>query len=189
MLAVGDKIVYPMHGAGIIEAIEEREVHGEHRRYFVLGMIFGDLKVMIPVNGVTNVGIRPVIGEAELSKLRAALVDGDMEERRYANWNRRFNMYLKKLKTGNICEVADVVRVLVNQDKTRKLSTGERRLLNTARQILLSELMLAFPATEKKPKCGWKNNSKINVGFWQAPGGKPSGACNFLPAPPENEKL
>ena len=144
MLTVGDKVVYPMHGAGIIEAIEEREVHGECRRYFVLSMIFGDMKVMIPMNGIDNVGVRPVIDQADLGKVRTALADESCEEQRYANWNRRFNMYIKKLKSGNIYEVADVVRILTRQEKTKKLSAGERRLLNTARQILLSELMLSF---------------------------------------------
>ena len=144
MLAVGDKVVYPMHGAGVIEAIEEREIHGENRRYFVLSMIFGDMKVMIPVGCADTVGVRPVIGQLDLGKVRTVVADTSAEEQRHANWNRRFNMYLKKLKSGNICEVADVVRVLVNQEKIKKLSTGERRLLNTARQILLSELMLSF---------------------------------------------
>ena len=150
MLRVGDKIVYPMHGAGIIECIEEKEVHGESRSYFVLSMIFGDMKVMIPVNGAESVGVRPVINASEVDKVQTVLVDKNVEEERHANWNRRFNMYLKKLKTGNICEVADVIRVLVSQEKCKKLSTGERRLLNTARQILLSEIMLSFSCDLKK---------------------------------------
>lgn len=144
MLCVGDKIVYPMHGAGVIESIEEKEVHGENRSYFVLSMIFGDMKVMIPVNGVENVGVRPVIEKTEVDKLHIVFEDKSVDEQKHANWNRRFNMYLKKLKSGNICEVADVVRLLANQEKSKKLSTGERRLFNTARQILLSELMLSF---------------------------------------------
>ncbi|MDR2005956.1 MAG: CarD family transcriptional regulator [Acidaminococcales bacterium] len=150
MLAIGDKVVYPMHGAGIIEAIEEREIHGENRSYFVLCMIFGDMKVMIPVNSVDNAGVRPVIDQSEVGKVRTVLVDTSAEQQRHANWNRRFNMYLKKLKSGNICEVADVVRLLVNQEKCKKLSTGERRLLNTAKQILLSELMLSFSCDLEK---------------------------------------
>lgn len=150
MLRVGDKIVYPMHGAGIIECIEEKEVHGESRSYFVLSMVFGDMKVMIPVNGAEGVGVRPVIDASEVAKVQTVLVDKNVEEEKHANWNRRFNMYLKKLKTGNICEVADVVRVLINQEKNKKLSTGERRLLNTARQILLSEIMLSFSCDFKK---------------------------------------
>jgi CarD family transcriptional regulator len=150
MLAIGDKVVYPMHGAGIIEAIEEREIHGENRSYFVLGMIFGDMKVMIPVSGADHVGVRPVIDQSELGKVQTALVDTSAGEQHHANWNRRFNMYLGKLKSGNICEVADVVRLLVKQEKHKKLSTGERRLLNTAKQILLSELMLSFSCDLEK---------------------------------------
>ncbi len=143
MLAIGDKVVYPMHGAGIIEAIEEREVNGESRKYFVLSMLFGDMKVMIPVVGTQNVGIRQVIAKKELPKVKTALICQAEEEPRHANWNRRFNMYLEKLKSGSIFEVAGVVRILIQQERMKKLSTGERRLLNTARQILLSELMLA----------------------------------------------
>lgn len=143
MLAVGDKIVYPMHGAGVIEAIEEREIGGTSRSYFVLSMLFGDMKVMIPVTGTNATGIRHVIGKKELDKVRTVLVCSDEEEPCHANWNRRFNMYLKKLKSGSIYEVADVVRVLMNQEKNKKLSTGEKRLLGTAKQILVSELMLS----------------------------------------------
>ena len=150
MLSVGDKVVYPMHGAGIIESIEEKEVHGESRRYFVLNMLFGDMRVMIPVNGVEGVGVRHVIEKKEIGKLNIIFEDKSVDEEKHANWNRRFNMYLKKLKSGNICEVADVVRVLANQEKCKKLSTGERRLLNTARQILLSELMLSFSCDLQK---------------------------------------
>jgi CarD family transcriptional regulator len=102
------------------------------------------MKVMIPVNGADNIGVRPVIDKADLGRVQTALAATGIDEQRHANWNRRFNMYLKKLKSGNICEVADVVRVLVSQERNKKLSTGERRLLNTARQILLSELMLYF---------------------------------------------
>lgn len=150
MLSVGDKVVYPMHGAGVIESVEDKEVHGENRSYFVLSMIFGDMKVMIPVNGVDNVGVRPVICEKEIGKLNEVFGFKAIDEEKHANWNRRFNMYLKKLKSGNICEVADVVRALVCQEKIKKLSTGERRLLNTAKQILLSELMLSFSCDLQK---------------------------------------
>lgn len=143
MLAVGDKIVYPMHGAGVIEAIEEREIGGESRSYFVLSMLFGDMKVMIPVTGTNAIGVRHVIAEKELDKVKTVLICESEEEPCHANWNRRFNMYLKKLKSGSIYEVADVVRVLMNQERNKKLSTGEKRLLGTARQILISELMLS----------------------------------------------
>ena len=162
MLAVGDKVVYPMHGAGVIEAIEEREVHGENRQYFVLSMLFGDMKVMIPVGGVNNAGIRHVIDQAELVKVKLVLVDKAPEESRHANWNRRFNMYLEKLKSGDIYEVADVVRVLVHQERIKKLSTGERRLLNTARQILISELMLSCSFDFKKAE-SWLDDQFINM--------------------------
>ncbi len=153
MLAIGDKVVYPMHGAGVIEAIEEREIDGTSRKYFVLSMLFGDMRVMIPVGGAQNIGIRQVIAKKELPKVKNVLIDRTPEEPRHANWNRRFNNYLEKLKSGSIYEVAGVVRILIQQERMKKLSTGERRLLNTARQILISELMLScsldFPSAEK----------------------------------------
>lgn len=154
MLEIGDKVVYPMHGAGVIEAVEEREIDGESRSYFVLSMLFGDMKVMIPVTGTSVVGIRHVITKKELAKVRTVLVCDSEEEQCHANWNRRFNMYLKKLKSGSIYEVADVVRVLMNQERNKKLSTGEKRLLGTARQILISELMLSCSFDLEKAE-GW----------------------------------
>lgn len=154
MLAVGDKIVYPMHGAGIIDSVEEREIDGQSRSYFVLSMLFGDMKVMIPVTGTGSIGVRHVIAKKEFDKVKVALACEDEEETCHANWNRRFNMYVKKLKSGNIYEVADVVRVLMQQEKNKKLSTGEKRLLGTARQILISELMLSCSLDLEKAE-GW----------------------------------
>ena len=141
MLAIGDKVVYPMHGAGVIEAIEEHEVLGLRQNYYVLTMPYGAMKVMIPMQNVDHVGLREVIGKPDISKVREVLQAAPV--RVTANWNRRFNINLSKIKTGSIFEVAEVVRNLMLQDKEKKLSTGERRLLDIAKQILISELVLA----------------------------------------------
>ncbi len=141
MLAVGDKVVYPMHGAGVIEAIEEHEVLGLRQSYYVLTMPYGGMKVMIPLKNVDNVGLREVIGEPEVQKVVDILKSAPNVV--HTSWNRRFNLNLSKIKTGSIFEVAEVVRNLTFQDHVKKLSTGERRLLDTARQILISELVLA----------------------------------------------
>ena len=140
MLAVGDKVVYPMHGAGIIEAVEEHEVMGERREYFILTMPCGGMRVMIPLDNVEHVGLREVICETEVDQVFCTLRTASPQP--CINWNRRFNINLAKIKSGNIHEVAEVVRNLTIQDRTKKLSTGERRLLDTARQILVSELVL-----------------------------------------------
>jgi len=142
MLAVGDRVVYPMHGAGIIEAVEEHEVMGERREYFILTMPCGGMRVMIPLDNVEHVGLREVICETEVDNVFSTLRMPPTQA--CVNWNRRFNINLAKIKSGDIHEVAEVVRNLTIQDKAKKLSTGERRLLDTARQILVSELVLVL---------------------------------------------
>lgn len=141
MLEIGDKVVYPMHGAGVIEAIEEHEVLGLRQLYYILTLPYGGMKVMIPMKNVDNIGLREVIGRPDVEKVVAVLQTASMAVQ--ASWNRRFNINLAKMKTGCIYEVAEVVRNLMRQDQEKKLSTGERRLLDTAKQILVSELVLA----------------------------------------------
>lgn len=138
---VGDKVVYPMHGAGIIEAIEEREVLGELQRYYIMRMPIGDMKVMIPVNNSEGIGLREVVNGEEVKKVFEIL--RAQKTKMSANWNRRYRANLEKIKSGDIYEVAEVVRNLAYRDKEKGLSTGERKMLDNARQILISELVLA----------------------------------------------
>jgi CarD family transcriptional regulator len=141
MLAIGDKVVYPMHGAGVIEAIEEHEVLGEKQDYYILSIPYGGMKVMIPLNKVEHIGLRGVIESEEIHRVADVLrMHPPLTN---ANWNKRFNLNMAKIKSGNIYEVAEVVRNLMLQDGTKKLSAGERRLLETARKIMISELVLA----------------------------------------------
>jgi len=141
MFKVGDKVVYPMHGAGVIEAIEEKEILGEYKRYYVMRLPIGEMKVMIPTNNVDCIGLREVIDEQEVEKVFDVLKasKGKMS----TNWNRRYRANLEKIKSGDIYEVAEVVRNLAIRDKEKGLSTGERKMLDSARQILVSELVLA----------------------------------------------
>lgn len=141
MFNVGDKIVYPMHGAGIIESIEEREILGTKQKYYVMKMPVGDIKVMIPTNNAQDIGIREVIDKEETEQVLGTL-EGNYTYMN-ANWNKRYRENMDKIKSGNIFEVADVVRNLAYRDKEKGLSTGERKMLNNARQILVSELVLA----------------------------------------------
>lgn len=146
MFNVGDKIVYPMHGAGVIESIEEREILGSSQRYYVVRMPVGDMKVMIPIEHVGDIGIRRIISLQDVDKVLAILGDQGIQET--TSWNKRYRENMVKIKSGNIYEVADVVRSLMIRDKEKGLSTGERKMLNSARQILISELVLAKEANQ-----------------------------------------
>ncbi len=141
MFSVGDKIVYPMHGAGVIESIEEREILGQKQDYYVMKMPVGDMKVMIPTHNVEGIGIREVIESCDVDKVYEILQDQSINVTN--NWNKRYRENMTKIKSGNIYEVADVVRILMLRDREKGLSTGERKMLNSARQILVSELVLA----------------------------------------------
>ncbi len=148
MFKIGDKVVYPMHGAGVIESIEEKEVLGEKRQYYILQLPVGDMKVMIPINNGEGVGLREVIDwegvERVLNILRQQC------SAMSPNWNRRYRANLEKIKSGNIYEVAEVVRNLIKRDREKGLSSGERKMLENARQILISELVLATELEEEK---------------------------------------
>lgn len=141
MYNIGDKIVYPMHGAGIIEAIEEKEILGEKQKYYIMRMPIGDMKVMIPISNIDNIGIREVIDQKEAEGIIQIFKTG--KTNMSSNWNKRYRENMEKIKSGSIYEVADVVKNLMYRDKEKGLSTGERKMLNNAKQILISELVLA----------------------------------------------
>lgn len=140
MFNIGDRIVYPMHGVGIIENIEEKEILGEMRRYFIMRMPIGDMKVMVPVDNVEEVGVREIIAREEMEEVVDVLKGNktDMPQ----NWNRRYRLNMDKIKSGDIFEIAAVVRNLMILDLEKGLSTGERKMLNDAKQMLVSEMVL-----------------------------------------------
>lgn len=148
MFNIGDKIAYPVHGAGIIEAIEEREILGESKKYYVMKMPLSNMKVMIPLDNMGDVGIRPVITQKEVDDI-FAILSAD-ETKMPKNWNRRYRANMDRIKSGNIYEVAEVVRNLTLRDREKALSTGEKKILNNARQILLSEIILVTNIDEEK---------------------------------------
>jgi len=141
MYNIGDKIVYPMHGAGVIEGIEEREVLGEVNQYYILRMSYDDMKVMFPTDGVAADSIRGVITLEEANNVITYF--NDYYEEINTNWNKRYRENVIRIKSGNIYEVAQVVKMLMYRDKTRGLSSGERKMLANAKHILISELVLA----------------------------------------------
>jgi CarD family transcriptional regulator len=140
-----------MHGAGVIEAIEEKIILGESRRYYILHIPFGDMKVMIPCDSTESVGVRGIIAESQLASIEKALTDDSTEMS--DNWNRRYRENMEKLKTGDLTDVCEVVRNLMRIDRVKKLSTGEKKMLSNAKQILLSELILVCK----------KNSEEISV--------------------------
>src|SRR5438045_3774736 len=143
---VGDKVVYPHHGAAVIERREEKEAFGERNEYLVLRLAYGDLTLMVPTNKTDEVGLREVINDEEVEEVFAVL--RKKEARMPTNWSRRYKNHVEKLKSGDIYQVAEVVRNLSIRDKDKGLSAGEKRMLNRARQILVSELTFALRVDE-----------------------------------------
>ena len=147
MFSIGEKIVYPLHGAGIVEAIEEKEILGKKKKYYVMRVFSGNMTVLIPVDNCEEIGVRQVIDKAEAKKVveyfkTEPLYDDD-------NWNRRQRENMIKLKSGDIYKVLDVLKDLLYRDKLKGLSTSERKALVNARQIIVSELVMSeFAGTE-----------------------------------------
>ncbi len=160
MFNVGDKIVYPMHGAGTIDAIEEKDILGEKQNYYIIKMP-GEVKVMVPISKASDIGVRSVIDKAEAGKVLEVLEANETEMSN--NWNKRYKENMEKMKSGSIYEVADVVRNLSYKQKEKGLSTGEKKMLNNAKQILVSELVLAEHASENEVENLVEN--KINLSF------------------------
>ena len=142
MYSIGDRIVYPMHGAGIIESIEEREILGSKQSYYILKIPVGNMKVMIPIANVDNIGVRDIIDKSIVDDVFSRFKNKDVEQKE-TNWNKRYRENIGKLKTGDIFEVTDVVHALMIRERDRGLSTGEKKMLSNAKQILISELVLA----------------------------------------------
>ena len=160
MFNIGDKIVYPMHGAGTIDAIEQKDILGEKQDYYIIKMP-GEVKVMVPISKAGDIGVRSVIDKTEAGKVLEVLEANETEMSN--NWNKRYKENMEKMKSGSIYEVADVVRNLSYKQKEKGLSTGEKKMLNNAKQILVSELVLAEHASENEVENLVEN--KINLSF------------------------
>ena len=160
MFNVGDHIVYPMHGAGTIDSIEEKDILGEKQSYYILRMP-GEVKVMVPTNKAEEIGVRNIIDKTSADKVFAILQEDETEMS--MNWNKRYRDNMDKMKSGDIYEIADVVRNLSFKQKEKGLSTGEKKMLTNAKQILISELVLA----EQIPEDEMENivDNKINQSF------------------------
>ena len=148
MFAIGSKIVHPMHGAGVIQQIEEKKILGEIKQYYILELPCNDMNVMIPVESEQSVGIRTIVDKSvaleaiEILKQESSPMD--------SNWNRRHRDNMEKLKKGDILEVAEVVRNLMRVNKIKSLSAGETKMLANARQILISEIILSLEVSSEE---------------------------------------
>ena len=141
MYKIGDSVVYPMHGAGVIEDIEQKEILGKEQSYYVVRMPIGDMKVMVPMENAQGVGMRDVIDKKKAQEVLKSFrtVETDVIQ----NWNKRFRENMVKIKSGDVFEVAAVVKSLMLRDRQKGLSTGERKMLSNAKQILISEIVVA----------------------------------------------
>ena len=143
---VGDKVVYPHHGAAVVERRESKKEFGD-REYLRLRLAYGDLTLWVPVDNADVIGLREVINDEEVEEVFAVL--RKKEARMPTNWSRRFKNHVEKLKSGDIYQVAEVVRNLSIREKDKGLSAGEKRMLAKARQILVSELTFAINVSEE----------------------------------------
>ncbi|MEZ5081654.1 MAG: CarD family transcriptional regulator [Thermoleophilia bacterium] len=148
MYEVGDKVVYPHHGAGVVQKKEMKEVLGQHREYLTIQILYNDMTVMVPAENAEKAGLRRVISEETVEEVLTVLRDDGTQMPK--NWNRRFKHNRDKIKTGDIFELAEVVRNLSIRDIDKGLSTGEKQMFGRAKKILASELMYACDMGEEE---------------------------------------
>ncbi len=141
MYEIGDKIVYPMYGAGVIEKLENKTIEGKEENYYVIKMPIGNLTIMLSVNKAEAIGLRGVAKPGEVIAAMKDIAGRPIEMS--SNWNQRYKENMEKIKTGNISEVAEVVRNLMLREKEKGLSSAEKKMLTSAKQIILSELILS----------------------------------------------
>ncbi len=144
---IGDKAVYPAHGVGVVERIETKEISGAILSFYVIRILDSDVTVMIPITNVQNVGLRELIPPEKVNQVYRIFEKKDVVIDS-TTWNRRYREYMEKIKTGSVFEIAEVMRDLYILKKTKTLSFGERKMLDTARNLLVKELALAKLVSE-----------------------------------------
>ena len=148
MFQIGDKIVYPMYGAGVVEDLEEREKDGRFEKYYVIQISNGNLKIKLPTRKALNIGLREVAEKNEVVDAIKLAAEKDIEMP--DNWNQRYKDNLERIRTGQILQVAQVVKTLNTREKNRGLSGAEKKMLNNARQIIISEIVLSHNIVKEK---------------------------------------
>jgi len=141
MFAIGDKVVYPLHGAGIIEGLEEKRIDGAVQSYYVLRLPIGNLTIMVSVKSAEGNGIRKVMPGTELLDAMSSVILRPVKMN--DNWNLRYKENMDKIRTGYICEAAEVFRNLRLRERERGLSSAEKKMLTTVKQIIISEIVLS----------------------------------------------
>lgn len=154
MYKVGDEIVHPMHGAGVLTELVDKQIDGKNRQYYILKMSASTMTVTFPCDVCGALGVRDIIDMDGADSVIAGLDTITIDENQ--NWSKRFRENMEKIKSGDLFQVASVIKCLIFRDKARGLSTGERKMLSSAKQILISELMLA-------KKCEYDDIEKIVV--------------------------
>ena len=152
MFKIGDRVVYPMHGAGVVKDVVVKDIMGKKEEYLIIMMPIGNIKISVPVENAQNIGVRDVIDVKELEEVYDVLKGN--KSKMSVNWNKRYRENLEKLKKGDVLEVAEVVRNLSIVDKNKGLSTGEKKMLNSAKKMLISEMVIVendiYASVEKK---------------------------------------
>lgn len=152
MFKVGDLAVYPAHGVGKIEAIETKSIGGHSQDFYIMRILENDMKIMIPVQNAHVVGLRRLIAADEVHKVYDILRRREISVNS-TTWNRRYREYMEKIKTGSIYELAEVLRDLTVLQNDKELSFGERKMLETARALLVTEVAMARGAQESQIAC------------------------------------
>ena len=149
MFKVGEKVVYPAHGVGVIQSVQTRTISGSEKTFYMLRILENAMTIMIPTENVDSVGLRRIIGKEMVTKFYKILRDKKVEIDQQT-WNRRYREYTEKIKTGSVLEIAKVLRDLFVLKGDKELSFGERKMLDTARNLLVKELAIAKSFTEDK---------------------------------------
>ena len=148
MFKVGDKAVYPTHGVGVIESIESREISGDKHTFYILRILENNMTIMIPTKKADDVGLREIISIDEIPRVYEILKERDVMPENQA-WNRRYREYMEKIKTGSVFEIAEVLRNLFLLKLDKDLSFGARRIMETARNLLVKEISAAKKSSEE----------------------------------------
>jgi CarD family transcriptional regulator len=149
MFKVGDSAVYPAHGVTVVKRIDEREVGGKKKKFYVLQVVENQMTIMVPTDNADAVGLREIITDKEVKNVYTILKKRDVKIDQ-TTWNRRYREYMEKIKTGSVFEIAEVLRDLFLLKVDKELSFGERKMLDTARTLLIKELALATESEETK---------------------------------------
>ena len=145
MFSIGDLVAHPLHGAGTICEIERKRIDGKNKDYYVMTVPSGSMRIMIPVDGCEAVGLRPIVDSVRAEEILAQIPMLEVIED--SSWNKRYRENMLRIRSGDLLEVAAVVKSLVMRESDRGLSTGERKMLHSAKQILISEIVLCLDSS------------------------------------------